>query len=368
MRLYRAGLASWYIFWEMLPSFILGNLLFIFILLMFQVLRLSDSIISQGIPISMVGQLMFYLSISFLPACLPISLLFSILLTYGKLSSDSEIVAFKSLGLHLGHLLVPALGLSGIVAAFSAYIGFIGAPWGNRSFEVLITKIVTTKAASTIQEGVFSEGFFDLVLYAGKVDSQKGFLEKVFIYDERDNQAPLSVIAKRGRVFATDENFFTKGVSLELQDGHIHRNTEKDYTKVKFDTYRMSLVGKSGYEAKEKSPQSLTYRDIQDELEKPGITVESKRMYTIEFHKRMAISVACLIFGILGVGAGTFTNRRTVKASGFLVTIVTMTSYWMLYLVGESMARQGDIPPSIAMWAANFIFFFVGLWTLKRAW
>src|SRR6266576_1035444 len=107
MAIYRAKIAGQYIFWEMLPTFILGNVVFIFILLMFQMLRLSEFIIARGMPVYLVLEMVVFMTISFLPACIPISLLFSILLTYGRLSSDSEVVALKASGLHLGHILTP---------------------------------------------------------------------------------------------------------------------------------------------------------------------------------------------------------------------------------------------------------------------
>src|SRR5438105_4629611 len=103
---YRAKIAGLYIFKEMLPTFILGNIVFVFILLMFQVLRLSSFVIDRGIPFPIFLKIMMYLTVSFVPICFPISLLFSILLTFGRLSSDSEIVAFKASGLHLGHMLL----------------------------------------------------------------------------------------------------------------------------------------------------------------------------------------------------------------------------------------------------------------------
>ncbi|MCC6276880.1 MAG: LptF/LptG family permease, partial [Oligoflexia bacterium] len=187
MGLYRARLAGWYVFKQLLPTFILGNIVFIFILLMFQVLRLSEFIIVHGVQFGMVLQLVTYMTVSFLPAVIPISLLFSVLLTFGQMSGDSEIVAMKAIGYHLGHLLVPTVVLSTLVAILSAYISFYGAPWGNRGFEVLFQKLANTKAAATIQQGVFSEGFFDLVLYADEVDSRNGKLKRVFIYDERES-------------------------------------------------------------------------------------------------------------------------------------------------------------------------------------
>src|SRR5271170_5974333 len=134
---YRGKIAGLYIFREMLPTVILGNVVFLFVLLMFQVLRLSDFIITRGLPLSVVTHFIVYVTISFLPICFPISLLFSILLTFGRLSSDSEIIALKASGIHMGYLLVPAAVLSSIVAALTAWAVFFGSPWGNRGFEIL---------------------------------------------------------------------------------------------------------------------------------------------------------------------------------------------------------------------------------------
>ena len=131
MKFYRAKTAGAYIIGEMLPSFLLGNFVFLMILILFQILRLSEFVINKGVPFSLILQIILYMTISFLPACIPISLLFSILLTLGRMSSDSEIVAFKAAGLNLGHILLPTLLFSAGVALFSAYISFFAAPWGN---------------------------------------------------------------------------------------------------------------------------------------------------------------------------------------------------------------------------------------------
>lgn len=155
----RARLATRYIFMELLPAFCIGVLVFIFILLMFQILRLTEFVLVHGVDIKTALKIVSFLAISFLPAVLPMSLLFAVLLTFSRFSGDSEIVAFKSIGLHLGHLVIAPVFLGIFVAAFSAHTSFFSAPWGNRQFEVLITKLGNAKAAATIREGTFSEGF-----------------------------------------------------------------------------------------------------------------------------------------------------------------------------------------------------------------
>lgn len=362
---YRARTAGIYIFKEMLPSFILGNVVFIFILLMFQVLRLSEFIIVHGVSFSVVAKLTTFMTISFLPACIPISLLFSILLTFGRLSSDSEIIAFKSVGLTSGHLLVPAMTLATIVAIISGYVSFFGGPWGNRGFEVLITKLASSKAASKIQSGTFAEGFYDLVLYAGDVDSKTGTLNKVFIFDEREPENPITIISRTGHMLQPKGQ--GGGVTLRLSDGNIHRTQKETYTKIDYQKYDISLSNPALYGTREKSPQSYDYYDLRGR-NNPAVNPKKRRELDLEFHKRLALVAACLVFGVLGVGAGTTTNRRTVKASGLVISLGIMVIYWVLYLTGDTLAKNGTLPPWFAMWVANFIFMGVGIWSVKQVW
>src|SRR5690606_4912124 len=148
--------------------FLLGMAVFVSIIVMFQVLRLTDFAISQGLELSTVTEIISYVCISMLPALFPMSLLFAVLLTYGRLSNDSEIVAMKASGLSMHVLLMPALILSFFVAIISAQTSFYLAPWGNRKFEVLYSRAASTKPAVAIKAGTFSEGFFDMVVYANE--------------------------------------------------------------------------------------------------------------------------------------------------------------------------------------------------------
>jgi lipopolysaccharide export system permease protein len=366
MVLLRGRLAFWYVFTELLPGFIIGVLVFVFILLMFQVLRLTETMLVHGVDIKTTLNIMLYLTISFLPAVLPMSLLFSVLLTFSRLSSDSEIVAFKAMGLNLGYLLFPTVVLGALIAAFSAHTAFFSAPWGNRQFELLVTKIGNSKAAATIREGTFSEGFFDFVVYAKKVDSKNGKLEKVFIYDEGEGQ-PMTIIARNGAILPNNENA-NQGALLRLMDGDIHRTAKDSYTKIHFESYDISLAAPIADGFREKSPLSLTYAELKKSLASEKPVDEPRRVLEVEYHKRWAIAAACLLFSFLGVGMGTNTNRRSVRSGSLVMSIGVIVSYWALYVAGESMAKSGSIAVWPAIWFANFVFFALGTWFLRKNW
>ena len=68
-----------YILAETIPSFLLGVFIFISVLLMFQSLRLTEFLLVHGIKWTTLARIMGYMSISFLPMLLPMSLLFEVL-------------------------------------------------------------------------------------------------------------------------------------------------------------------------------------------------------------------------------------------------------------------------------------------------
>ncbi|MCB0421403.1 MAG: LptF/LptG family permease, partial [Bdellovibrionales bacterium] len=79
--MFRGRTAAKYIFTEMVPPFLMGIFIFIFVILMFQSLRLTEYVIVHGASTIMILKILAYISVSFLTVALPMSLLFAILFT-----------------------------------------------------------------------------------------------------------------------------------------------------------------------------------------------------------------------------------------------------------------------------------------------
>lgn len=356
-----------YIFFETLPTFLMGVVVFLFILLMFQALRLTEFVLVHGVSLKTVGEIMLFLSVSFLPVILPMSLLFSVLLTYNRLSNDSEIVAFKAMGLGTGHLTIPAILLSLAATLMSAQTSFYLGPWGNRKFEVLINELGRQKVGATLKEGVFSEGFFDLVVYSNHVDSKEGLLRDVFIYDERDPKAPVTIIAKEGHLIQEVQKTGQSAL-LRLSNGNIHRTNQATYTKVDFSTYDITLFDAYEISEKKKSPTSMTLDELAVERKRTDLPEKDQLKLNVEYHQRWSLSAACLIFALLGVGLGTVTNKRSSRGGGFVICLVVLISYWILFVSAATVANKGWAPPPVALWLVNFGFLAFALRSLKKIW
>lgn len=344
----------------------LGLLVFISILLMFQALRLTEFVLVHGIKWTTMLEIMGYMSISFLPMLFPMSLIFAVLMTYNRLSQDSEIIAFKSAGVDNLTLLMPALLFAVIMTVVSVQTSYFLAPWGNRKFEVLITHLGNTKAAASIKEGTFSESFFDLVVYANKVDSKTGTLKNLFIYDEKQIEAPLTIIAPEGQIIP-DETNPGHSVLLRLFNGQIHRKAES-HTIINFNSYDILLNDPIKLEERKKSASSLSARELQISQFNPEISAELKKDYQIEYHKRSALAAACLVFSIVGVAFGLGNNRRSNKSSGFILSVGFIIMYWVVYLTFEGLVRSNTLGVVLGIWSSNILFLAFGLSYLKKNW
>lgn len=353
-----------YIFSELLPSFFAGVVTFEFILLMFQTLKFTEFILVHGASSSLVLKLISSLFVSLLPAILPMSLLFAVLLTYIRLSADSEIVAMKALGYSVKTITIPALVIALIVALFSAHSSFYLGPWGNRNFELLTNEIGSSKALATIKEGTFSEGFFDFVIYANKTNNKTGELEKVFIFDERDPKSPTTIIAKHGQIIG-EKTRTEQTAMIRLIDGNIHKENEENHTRISFQSYDLKLFNPISVSGREKSMQSLTWDDLKDKINNSD-SFENKKKFSMEKQKRISLAIACLLFALIGVSLGTQTNRRSGKSGGLTLSVGLIVLYWILFLASDGLAKNSSQYYNYFIWLPNFIFLMISIFSFRR--
>lgn len=363
----RAPIIFTYILTELVAPFFIGLTVFIFILVMSQVLRLNELIIVHGVGIGSVLKLVFYLLTTFLAISIPIALLFSVLSLFGRLSADSEMIALRASGFSLTQLAFPVLVFSAIVSVFCLFLTLHLEAWGARSYRALVWQIGKSKATVGIKPGAFNDDFFGLVLYTDRSDASEKTLENVFIYDDRDKTSPVSVVAKKGKVVSSEN---LSSVFLILYDGSLH-STKPDYSsiqKINFESYtiNLSLDEVLKVDTKEK-PQWLSLGRLKERIaeEEHKGNLEKARSYKSEYHRKFSVAFANFIFAILGIAFG-MTPTRMVRSGSFVYTLLFVGAYWTVYLAGRSLTIKGFFPPVVAMWLPNGLFLILSGFLLHR--
>jgi lipopolysaccharide export system permease protein len=359
--------ASVYILKEIVPIFLIGLMVFTVILLMDKILKLIELVVNRGASLSNILMLFLFISPSFLILTIPIAVLLATLLTFGRLSSDSEITAFKASGMSLYQLFIPISVFALCTFLLSNFLVFYGLPWGNRGFKSTLLLIARSKADIEIKERVFSDTFSGLVVYVDRVPLQGKRMEGVLIYDERDKEKSNTIIAKEGFLI---KNGPDQDIILRLITGDIHRYEPKlqTFQKIKFDTYDLKLEFAKTSKAIEKKlkDKEMSIDDIQEKIKEVEKTGGNTIPYEVEIHKRYAIPFTCIVFALMGVPLG-IQPRRSGRSYGFILSILILLAYYISVTVSELLAMRKTMSPLLAGWTPNLLFTSLAIYLFVKA-
>ena len=345
-----------YILKEILPIFLIGIMIFTTILLMDKMFKLIELIVTRGVSLSDILMLLLFLSPSFLLFTIPMSVLLSTLISFGRLSGDSEIIAFKASGLSLYQLFLPVSIFSIAAYLLTTVCVFYGLPWGNRGFRTTLYKIAQSKANIEIKERVFNDMFDGLVVYVEKVPLQGEKMEGILIYDERDQEKTNTIFAKEGFLA---NNPKSQEVILRLFDGDIHHfdSHSNVYQKIKFSAYDLKLELAKAFTSmgKKLRDKEMSIDEIKEKMEGIKQRGEDTTALDVELNKRYAFPFACIVFALIGVPLG-IQPRRSGRSYGFVFGILLLLAYYISLTGSEILALGRSIPPYLAGWAPNVLF------------
>ncbi len=367
-----------YILKEITPPFFIGLLVYTFVLLMNQILLLSELFIARGVSFRVVLELLVYLIPSVLAFTVPMSVLMGILAGLSRLSSDAEITAFKTLGISYKRLLWPVLVFSFIGFLTTSFLTLHLAPRANYKWVQTLTQSVLTRIQFNIRPREFYESIPNTVIYIQDISPEMNW-KNIYVHFSTDPAEPKVILAENGKL-----NFYPeeKRATLELSEGTVHSYTLDDpeeYRITSFSHYEEelnvegivpSIPEKKGVRQKDIRELYEDQKIIQKELREFPLekteTLSYRRIqresvsHWIEIHKKFALPFACFIFALLGLPLGTYTKKGG-RTSGFTLSIGIILIYYILITAGEQMAMEGRISPFVGMWGPNILFFMVGL-------
>ena len=170
----------------------------------------------KGIEITIILELLFYVSASLMPLALPLSVLISSLMTFGNFSENNELTALKSSGLSLYKIMKPLTMFVIILAIFTFYFSNYVIPVANLKWHSLIYDIQNTKISSLIKPGVYTK---EIDGYAIKVASgSDGRYKDVIIHDHTTPTEIKTIKAEEIRIYKSTNSLY---LFLELINGQV---------------------------------------------------------------------------------------------------------------------------------------------------
>ena len=390
------------------------------------IIKILDTVLSKGVDFTIVMQY-FVLNLAWiLTLAVPMGVLLSSLMVFGKLSGENEITAMLSAGIHPYRIMLFPILAALLVTVSMVYFQDQILPEANHKAAELGYDIKRAKPASIIKENFIVTTIPKIKMLIQKVDYKEGLLKHVRIFKEDDNSV---ISAKSGKLLINNSVLF-----FLLNDGEIVQKTETakgdiELSRLHFTKHIQTIDLPEDFKRTTRNYRSDREMNIKtmnnkvtkykgqhlDEstkyfnnilIENPVFKVEADTMvykreryissakgvrsmvqshikknkahinhmksysksvssYLVEIHKKYSLSFACIIFVLVGIPLGTLSKRGGMGvAIGFSFVIFIL--YWSFLITGERLADKLILPPIPAMWVFNVVLLAVGIFLMKK--
>jgi lipopolysaccharide export system permease protein len=408
-----------YILRENFKPFIVSLIVTTFVMLLDKILDLLNLIIVKKLEIGMIASI-FGLSLPFMLALtIPMAVLLATIMSFGRLSVDNELIAFKSCGINVYSLLKPTVIAAVFLSIFMIFFNNSILPDTNHMLKNLMIKANYRRPVTAIEPGTFVT-MKNYTIFARERQGEK--LKGIIIFDTEESRFPQAITAREGTIELSNGGNSLRTV---LFDGERHESDPKDpgkYQLIKFKRFVLNLPD-LGYTINEEGTDYRSDRELsskamyeivnkrrieidetedklilaQKEIEELEADTTATKMaevlrvqknkkklkklynseniykdkiirldsdinkYLVEIYKKYAIAVACLIFVLIGAPVGMMTRSSGVGMA-FSVSSIVFLIYYGTLTLGEELADKGHISPFLAMWISNIIFALVGIY------
>jgi len=303
---------------------------------------------------SILLPILFYRIPGFLELILPLGLFLGIMLSYGRLYVESEMIVMNACGVSKRRLLaytqVPAM----VVAVLAAGLSLYATPWGWQKFYALWDDPNNMKGLSTMVPGNFQGARGQsMVTYAERIDNKTKQMHNVFIalpVIKPDKPKTYAVVyAERGRVVMLQNE---RRRFLELENGYRFEGNagELKYTAMQFDRYRALL-----------EDQPLLARHAETDAKTTAQLIGSSNLEDVAaLQWRLSLPLLVPIVALIALALSETSHRR-----GRFIKMLPALLIYIFFLIILSTARssveKGRLPIMPGIFIVHLVFLLLGI-------
>ena len=358
-----------YVIREFINVFFLVLSGFVLLMLVFTFFELVGDILRNRIPLTTVGAYLVNLTPSMLYSIAPLAVLIAVLVTFGVLNRNSEIVAMKATGISLYRLVIPIVSISAILAISLFLFDEFYLPQANRRQEALRSTIKGRPPQTFLHPE--QKWIFGL--------QEPGQPGRIFYYQffdpDRNAFANLSVFEFDPHTFALSRRIFAARVfwdadknSWRFQNGWERRfsgSNQIDYRE--FINTTFSEIREEPYYFKKESLQSqeMNFGQLESyirDLRQSGF--DTMRLRVALWHK-LAYPLVAIVMAILAIPFALSMGRRG-SLTGIAVAVGVALAYWVIDGLFGAMGNVNYLPAPLAAWSSDVLFGLAGGYLLLR--
>jgi LPS export ABC transporter permease LptG/LPS export ABC transporter permease LptF len=338
-----------YIFRETLTPALIALSALTFVFFSQQLGRLLESLVRQSATVREFAELSLAIIPNVLTFTIPMAVLVGILTGFGRMSSDSESIAFRAAGVSMKRLLRPVLALAFVAWAVNIALAVWIAPQTAAYSRKLGLALAIKQVSLELRPRVFNENISNTVLYVQNVATNGREWHGIMLAEMSDPAESRVTFAKSGTLA---ENEADRTLELTLTDGHVLSplTPSRYYTLSDFDANTFSIpMPEARLSAQRPTAAEWDTADLWDHWRRGTLTPPQR----IELQRRVALPFACFAFALIGLPLGVSTTRGS-KSMGLVLSLMLMLLYYLIF-------------PFFGTWVGNIAFATIGIILLRRS-
>lgn len=348
-----------YLLRRFLFHFIVIMAAFLFLFEIFTFFELAEDIRRHNVPFMVVVNYFRFLIPYSVYQFTPLGALVSVLVTLGILSKNNEIIALKASGISLYRIALPILIAGLAIASALLILDDTYLPYANQRQDALrnIIKGKPPQTYSRPQRWIFGDNskVYNFDLFDPKEKLFGGL--SVIELDASTFQMRRRVFATRARWLDPENTWILEsGWVRDFADGTVTRYSPFTVTTLPELTEHPSYFSREVIQAFQMSWRDL--RHYIDGLHRAGFDVST---LTVQWHKKIAYPLIAPISMMLAIPFALFVGSRGALG-GVALGVGIGIGYWAIAALTEAMGGIGQLPPFLAAWSPDLIFFFLALY------
>ena len=392
-----------YIARQILVSTLLAVVVLSAVLVLGQVFKkLLDLLVAGVLPPSAILKFMALAFPASLAYTLPWGLLTGVLLTFGRLSADNELVSLRMTGLSLARISLPVFLVAASFSGLCLWINTVVAPYSLRELNAMTRQAAVRDPRVLFTPDTVVDQLPGHLIYVGDRKGEDLNNMQIFQLDKAGGHPSGIILAKTGKI-TTDSVAETQTIEFGATGNtwYLRRETPPLTAEEKASMKPDQVAAHEQRRASEATgppavfdfgtesssipfgikslidsstvvkADRLTTDELREAMHDPSILgkdrpAESARAEArFEFNRRISFALACVVLALVGVPFGISAQRRETS-SGFVLSIAVGIGYFSLVMLGSLWRTKPDKLPHLVIWLPNVVFGVMGIILFRR--
>ncbi len=360
-----------YLVKEIMVSF-LGTLFVLLLIIVGNIfVRLLGDVSAGNLPVEVLGKLVSLQSINVMIKLTPIALLIGMMLAFGRLYRDHEILALHASGVGPKQFYKGIFLFVGPLTVLMAILVLFVVPNIEQASQDIKREIKQRPEAAGIPVGEFMHANMrgkKLTLFVEDIDKENVVMKKVFLHlenkkpEESSNKSTGRNTYENSEMILTGEqallyiNPESGGRIFKFKNGSLYNNNKdtSEFTIFKFAEHGLHIPALKITESRSLETKSFSQLFKNDDNESKA-----------QIHWRLALIFSAPIMALLAFPL-SYTTPRQGRYGKLAIGILLYAIYANLIITGQSKIEEGVIPNWLGLWWAHGIFIILALWLVRR--